>query len=395
MISLKRLSILTLLLGCSQFPRISCGATFYGSPHTFTVIKNFDIKEQPGKWISVGAVNDMNVNNGYANIVAQTGACASKFCTGGQIDLGYNGQSSYITYLTRTPVTLTDEQGNDYIFSVAYPNGLPEIYISDYNNKGGNYKHYKLSLYDAGYDYTSPLNSVSSLASSKTSELYCGHVNGCTITAAAWMKSSGGYPEIYIKLPNNLSAQTLTFSEQVIMSFKTYISRQSNTGTVETPTVSLKISGSITIPERCFLNVDKTSFNFSSIFSNANSGLQGSNTANVITTCNYAPEGTKQYIKINAISGGKLNADNTYYEIGNDSANNKSLGIIFKINDTISDCSADGDKFDSEQFIKNFSYASSSINNTNINFYLCKYGIPDQIGSKDIILRLTSRWVVD
>ncbi|HBA3709603.1 TPA: hypothetical protein J5F79_004009 [Escherichia coli] len=388
----EKTSLLTLFLGISPFFSIAYGETFYGAEKIVSlsnVIENTDV---PDTWIKLATVS-MNTppGNGYIDISSAT-PCGSYFCTGGTIGVGYRGRAGYIIYLTRVPVTISDDTGNKYIFSVAFPSGTPEIYISEYNSGWGAYKHTNLGIYG---DLSQPSSSKNALSASMTTALNaCGDLYGCTIRGAAWMKGDVS-PAIYINLPKNLSAQTLTFNNQTILTLKGYISKQDNLGTVEIPTVSLKISGSITIPERCFFKVDSSLFNFNSIFSNAENGLQGKKTANVTTTCNYAPEGTKQYIKMTAMSGGDLNNDKNYYEVGNYSAANKSLGLMFKVNGTISDCDSNGDKFDSEYLTSTFSYVLNETKSTPINFYLCKYGIPEKIGEQSIILRLTSRWVIE
>ncbi|EFJ2925013.1 hypothetical protein G5G76_003232 [Escherichia coli] len=390
----EKLPLLTLFLGLYPFSNVAYGDTFYGAEKKVSLSNVIDNTYEPGTWVNLSSF-DMNTppGNGYIDISRTDSPCSSYFCTGGSINVGPSGKSSYIIYLTRYPVTIRDNAGNEYIFSVAFPSGVPSIYISEYNPASGRYLHTNSGI--SGYiDYTKPSSSQGAFTSSMTSALNaCGNLYGCTIRGAAWMKGSVS-PAIYIQLPKNLSAQTLTFNDEILMRLSGYISKQDNLGTVTMPTVSLKISGSITIPERCFFKVDSTSFNFNSIFSNAENGLQGIKNTNVTTTCNYAPEGTQQYIKMTAISGGVLNNDKNYYEVGNDSAANKALGIMFKINSTI-DCNSNGDRFDSEYLTNTFSYSLNETKSTRINFYLCKYGIPEKTGEQNIILRLTSRWVIE
>ncbi|GCX73706.1 hypothetical protein [Escherichia coli] len=391
----EKTSLLTLFLGISPFFSVAYGETFYGAGKTVSLSNVIENTAVPDTWIKLATVS-MNTppGDGYIDITSSIKPCGSYFCTGGTIPVGYSGKASYSIYLTRYPATISDDSGNNYIFSVALPSGTPKIYISEQNTGWGTYIHSDSGL-SSYADFSQPSSSQNAMSAAMTSVLNsCGNLYGCTIKGAAWMKGDVS-SAIYINLPKNLSAQTLTFNNLKILSLSGYISKQNNLGTVELPTVSLTISGSITIPERCFFNVDSSLFNFDSIFSNAENGLQGTKTANVTTTCNYAPEGTKQYIKMTAISGGKLNNDNNYYEVGNDSAANKSLGLIFKVNGTISDCDSNGDAFDSEYLTSTFSYALNEKKSTPINFYLCKYGIPEKIGEQSIILRLTSRWVIE
>lgn len=390
----EKLSLFTLFLGVSPLSSVAYGDTFYGAHQTVNLLNVIENTNEPDTWINLGNFSMSTPSDSSSIPITSSYPCSNYFCTGGSIDLGYNGKSSYITYLTRIPVTISDGAGKNYIFSVAFPSGIPEIYLSEYNVVSGRTVHTNSNI--SGYaDYTQPSDVQSTLTSNMNSQLNnCGNLYGCTIKGAAWMRGSVS-PAIYIKLPKNLSAQTLSFNEQTILRLKSHISKQSMTDTVETPDVLLKISGTITIPERCFLNVDSESFQFNSIFSNADNGLKGNKTTNVTTTCNYAPEGTKQYMKMTAISGGDLNADNNYYEVGNSGSANKALGIIFKINSNISACDSNGDFFEQDYLTNTFTYGLNKTYITPINFYLCKYGIPEKIGEQSIILRLTSRWVIE
>ncbi|MBA2207354.1 hypothetical protein H1A28_23160 [Escherichia coli] len=390
----ERLFLLALFFWGGAFSSAVHGDTFYGAHKIIYLSNVIENTDEPDKWINLGNFS-MNTPSGSDNIpITSSYPCADYFCTGGRTELGLSGKSSYITYLTRIPVTISDVAGNQYIFSVAFPYGLPEVYLSEYNITSGRTIHTKSDISGA-VDFTQPSNVQNALSSHMKSKLNnCGNLYGCTIKGAAWIKGSAS-PAIYIKLPKNLSAQTLSFNEQTILRLKTHISKQSMIDTVETPYVELKISGSITIPERCFFKVDSESFHFNSIFSNADNGLKGQKNINVTTTCNYAPEGTKQYMKMTAISGGSLNADNNYYEVGNSVTTNKALGIIFKIDGTISGCDSNGDVFEQEYLTNTFSYGLNKTYSTPINFYLCKYGMPEKTGEQSIILRLTSRWVIE
>ncbi|GCZ94481.1 hypothetical protein [Escherichia coli] len=391
--SFGRLSLLTLFLGFSQFSSVAYSDTFYGSPKVVNLSNVIDSTDSPETWIKLSTFEMNSIPGEGMNITHNSDPCGIYFCTGGTIDVGSGGASGYIIYLTRYPVTIRDNSGNSYVFSVAFPNGSPNIYYSEYNLGSGRVIHTPSGMSDNRF--IQPSESQEAISGSLHTKLNpCGNLYGCTIRAGAWMQGNV-YPSIYIKLPRNLSAQTLTFDEETLLTLSGYISKKDNLGTVTMPRISLKIRGSITIPQRCFLNVDNTSFNFSSLFSNAVNGLQSNKNANVTTTCNYAPEGTKQYMKMTAISGGSLNNTKDYYEVGNESATNKALGIIFKINGANSNCDTNGDIFEHEYLINTFNYGLNVTKSTPINFYLCKFGMPTRTGEQRIILKLTSRWVIE
>ncbi|HDC4802745.1 TPA: hypothetical protein O8U71_004782 [Escherichia coli] len=397
--SFKRLSLLAFFLSISQFSEAASGDTFQGSSKVVSLNKTFTVEDNtavPETWLELTTVS-MNTPSSSSSIYiagsTTAGICSSYFCTGGEISLGNTGQAKYIVYLTRYPVTITDNAGNQYVFSVSFPNGMPVVYASDFNHASNKYWHKALSMSASG-DFTSPSSSQSALGVTTNAQGYCGSISGCLWRSAFWMSSAGGAPVISIKLPKNLSSQTITFNEQTLLSLSGYLGNKSNPLSITIPTISLKISGSITIPERCFLSVDKNSFDFGNIYTNAENGEQGNVTANVTTTCNYAPDGTQQYITMTAVSGGNLNASKNYYEIGNESSTNEALGIIFKVNDR-PDCESKGDKFNSEQLINSFTYGWSQSKTTPIYFSLCKYGIPSRTGAQNIALKLTSRWVIN
>ncbi|MED9748997.1 hypothetical protein RCN96_06870 [Escherichia coli] len=391
--SFGRLSLLTLFLGGAQFSSVAYSDTFYGTPKVVYLSNVIDSTNSPGTWIKLSSFKMNSIPGEGMNITQTSDPCGIYFCTGGTINVGSGGTPSYIIYLTRYPVTIRDNSGNSYAFSVAFPDSTPNIYYSEYNLGSGRVVHTASGIsVDSFIQPSESQGAVSGILRTKLNP--CGDLYGCTIRAGAWMQGIV-YPSIYIKLPRNLSPQTLTFDEETLLTLNGYISRRDNLNTVTMPTISLKIRGSITIPQRCFLNVDNTSFNFNSLFSNAVNGLQSNKVANVTTTCNYAPDGTKQYMKMTATSGGSLNNTKDYYEVGNESATKKALGIIFKINDTNSNCDTNGDIFEHEYLINTFTYGLNVTKSTPINFYLCKYGMPERTGEQRIILKLTSRWVIE
>lgn len=396
MSNLKKIFCLSFFIGCSQFSDAADRDVFQGRAKNVTLNKTFTVDDSsavPDTWLELTTVS-MNTTQ-HINITDGADPCGVYFCTGGEIALGYSGKASYIVYLTRTPVTITDDLGNTYTFSVAFPNSLPSVYAGDMNTGHGRYWHTALSM--SGGNFSLPSSSQDVLSSPVTSAPgnNCGSLTGCLWRTAIYLHSNTGSPVIYMKLPKNLSSKTITFSEQPLLTLKGYLdNKNTSTSAISLPSVSLKISGTITIPERCYLSVDNNSFNFPLVYSNRNNGTLGTVTANVTTTCNYAPDGTKQYIKMTAVSGGSLNTNSNYYEIGNESSKNESLGIIYKINGS-PDCNSKGDRFDTEQLINTFSYGWNKTAITPFQFSLCKYGMPSRIGEQNVVLKLTSRWVIE
>lgn len=97
---------------------------------------------------------------------------------------------------------------------------------------------------------------------------------------------------------------------------------------------------------------------------------------------------------MDAVSGGVLNGKATVYQVASDPA----LGVVFNINN-YSQCESntnDRNFFKQEYLIRKvFTQQQHQTSTDTINFSLCKYGVPSVTGQKIVVLKLTSRWVVN
>lgn len=394
--------IFNLLLCLIYVPAAVAAHTYQGASQYATVYQTFSISDQdaiPGQWMKLGQVSLATWGGGA---LLNTNPCRSNLslmCTGGAVDLGYNGQASYILYLTRTPVTVTDDAGNSYQMTVAFPSGDPVIGVTEQNSIGGNMWNTTAALTSGtGVGrFDTPQESQDALSTSTTqAQGYCGAIPGCQYHVAVYPHTTSGMPYIYLKLPANLSARTISFSEQQVLRLRLAISKRTPGYALETPVVSLYLSGTITVPQRCYISADNSSFNFGTVYSNSSNGLQGQQAITLTTDCYYAPE-NKQYLKMEAVSGGTLTDGGYIYQIAADSSSQKALGIVFNINNN-ANCdgtTTDKNMFSQEYLIRDITYQQHYSTTDKVNFALCKYGVPatTDIGQKQIVVKLTSRWV--
>ncbi|MCD9175505.1 hypothetical protein LUW83_22540 [Escherichia coli] len=347
----------------------------------------FDRTAVPDNWLQL-----QKLNIGTAETLSSSlNRClpATFMCTAGSIFLGYNGQANYILYLTREIATITDKAGNSYKFTVAFPDNVPVVGVYEKNTQGGRtwnttaVLNKKLSL---------PSDSSEASMARASAQGYCGNINGCNYIIGSFMHINSGMPYVYVKLPKNLSARTLYFKDIEVLSLTLYISNKGG-NLLQPVEAKLYLSGEIKVPERCFMKVDNQKFDFETVYSNANNGILKNVSTSIITECNYAPDNTQQYLKVEAYSGGKLNDSSMLYQIASDPA----LGVVFSINNK-PQCNSTTDNrnvFNKEYLIRSITYQPHQTATDIVNFSLCKFGVPSVIGQKAVILKLTSRWVVN
>lgn len=347
----------------------------------------FDRTAVPDNWLQL-----QKLNIGTAETLSSSlNRClpATFMCTAGSIFLDYNGQANYILYLTREIATITDKAGNSYKFTVAFPDNVPVVGVYEKNTQGGRTWNTKAVL---NKKLSLPSDSSEASMARASAQGYCGNIYGCNYIIGSFMHTNSGMPYVYVKLPKNLSARTLNFNDIEVLSLTLYISNKG--GDLLSPvSAKLYLSGEIKVPERCFIKVDNQKFDFETVYSNANNGILKNVSTSIITECNYAPDNTQQYLKVEAYSGGKLNDSSMLYQIASDPA----LGVVFSINNN-PQCNSTTDNrnvFNKEYLIRSITYQPHQTATDIVNFSLCKFGVPSVIGQKAVILKLTSRWVVN
>ncbi len=341
----------------------------------------------PDTWLNLGQLNIGTANtlsDGLTPCLAVGG-----MCTAGSIDLGFNGKASYILYLSRKETTITDDSGNNYVLKLAFPDKVPVVGVYERNNMGGKTWNTVASI---DKDLSSPSDWANVASATAKAQGYCGAISGCSYTIGSYVHDNSGMPSVYIKLPKNLSASRISFSNAEVLDLTLHISNQSH-NVVSPTSAKLYLSGTISVPQRCYIKADKNNFDLGTVYSNVGNGVLKNISTSITTDCYYAPDNTKQYLKIEAVAGGKLNDSSMIYLVDSDS----SLGMIFNINSNPQCNSITENKnvFNKEYLIRNITYQQHHTATDTVNFSLCKYGVPSAIGQKNVVLKLTSRWVVN
>ncbi|GCY74514.1 hypothetical protein HmCmsJML071_00223 [Escherichia coli] len=384
-----------ILLFCLLWAKIAIADNFPYSPgnQTVNVDEKMDASDSTvvsGDWVKLSELR-MNGPQYISSPGANPCYPLSFLCTGGRISLGYNGKASYDLKVTRYVGTIADDAGNNYMFTLAFPNTPLTVGIYEYNQQGGRQWNTRVA-FDNGFN-SLPDSQQDTVNVSGGAQGYCGNITGCVYTIAAYMSYYTGYPLLYAKFPKNISEKAVSFNNVKLLEFKITV-RNKNGSEVIPVTAKLYVSGTISVPQRCYIKADKKTFDFGTVYSNANNGLVKNVSTSITTDCYYAPVGTVQYIKMDAVSGGALNYNEKVYQVASDPA----LGIVFNINNS-SLCELDAydrNIFKQEYLIRKvFTLQQHQTSTDTINFSLCKYGMPSVMGQKTVVLKLTSRWVID
>ncbi|HII1859512.1 TPA: hypothetical protein ACYZV1_001005 [Escherichia coli] len=369
---------------------------FTPGDQTINVNKSFGVADSgavSGDWFKVSQLN-MNTSGNISSFNSNPCYPLNFLCTGGLVSLGYNGKANYSLEITRHVATITDDAGNNYMFTLAFPDNPPVVGIYENNQAVVGRIWNTRAAIDNSFN-SPPVSQQDTAKASASAQGYCGNIwVGCNYTIAAYMHADSGMPYLYAKFPKNISAKSISFNDIKLLEFKLTV--RNNAGDTVIPvTAKLYISGTISVPQRCYIKADKNSFDFGTVYSNANNGTIKNVSTSITTDCYYAPKGTTQYLKMDAVSGGSLNDRSKVYQVASDPA----LGIVFNINNN-SLCESSGtierNFFKQEYIIRKVFIQQQHLTGTDtINFSLCKYGVPSVTGQKTVILKLTSRWVID
>ncbi|EFE9467150.1 hypothetical protein RCU07_23010 [Escherichia coli] len=347
-----------------------------------------------GDWFKLSQLN-MNTSGNISSFNSNPCSPLTFLCTGGLVSLGYNGQANYSLEITRHVATITDDAGNNYMFTLAFPDNPPVVGIYENNQAVVGRIWNTRAAIDNSFN-SPPVSQQDTAKASASAQGYCGNISvGCNYAIAAYMHADSGMPYLYAKLPKNISAKSVSFNDIKLLEFKLTVRNKAG-DTVIPVTAKLYISGTISVPQRCYIKADKNSFDFGTLYSNANNGPVKNVSTSITTDCYYAPKGTTQYLKMDAVSGGSLNDSSKVYQVASDPA----LGIVFNINNN-SLCESSGTiggmNFFKQEYIirKVFTQQQHQTSTDTINFSLCKYGVPSVTGQKTVVLKLTSRWVVN
>ncbi|HAW0238669.1 TPA: hypothetical protein JLI49_005075 [Escherichia coli] len=346
-----------------------------------------------GDWFKLSQLN-INTVGDISSFNSNPCVPLTFLCTGGLVSLGYNGKANYSLEITRHVATIIDDTGNNYMFTLAFPEKPPVVGIYENNQAVVGRVWNTRAAIDNSFD-SPPVSQQDTANASASAQGYCGNISvGCNYAIAAYMHADSGMPYLYAKLPKNISAKSISFKDIKLLEFKITVRNQK--GDADTPvTAKLYISGAISVPQRCYIKADKNSFDFGTVYSNANNGSVKNVSTSITTDCYYAPVGTTQSLKIDAVSGGTLNDRATVYQVASD----PTLGVVFNMNaSALCDSSniVQSNIFKQEYLLNKIFVLQQRYTSTDtINFSLCKYGVPSITGQKTVILKLTSRWVIN
>ncbi|HAL1834929.1 TPA: hypothetical protein H5W76_004714 [Escherichia coli] len=369
-------------------------ASYTPGNQSINVNKSFgvaDLGVVSDDWFKLSPLN-MNTSGNISSFNSNPCYPLTFLCTGGLVSLGYNGQANYSLEITRHVATITDDAGNNYMFTLAFPDNPPVVGIYENNLAVVGRIWNTRAAIDNSFN-SPPVSQQDTAKASASAQGYCGNISvGCKYTIAAYMHADSGMPYLYAKLPKNISAKSVSFNDIKLLEFKLTVRNKAG-DTVIPVTAKLYISGTISVPQRCYIKADKNSFDFGTVYSNANNGTIKNVSTSITTDCYYAPVGTTQSLKMDAVSGGILNDKATVYQVASD----PTLGVVFNINN-YSQCESNAigrNIFKQEYLIRKvFTQQQHQTSTDTINFSLCKYGVPSVMGQKTVILKLTSRWII-
>ncbi|ENZ5952283.1 hypothetical protein ACGXZQ_004172 [Escherichia albertii] len=388
MTNLIRMLSIVLILFC---PLSMAASVQVGTHKTQNVSVIYGVAQKPGEWIFISDIDlprlDLNT----------TSMCtSSELCLYGETKLGHNGKARIVLWVDTPYQVITDAEGRKFEFKVAYPHGGPIIGINEINHRGGN--TWKTNFTMSANSATLPSESDTTISSNGfiRAQGYCGSPQGCQYGFASYFHSSSPKPGLYVKLPENIKSGDLTFTDVPVLKFRIKVNNAAENDPAIPEPRELRISGRISIPQRCYISLEGSdTLNFGSIFTNRDNGLIQQHTGTILTYCKNAPQKTRQYLKVEGVSGGTLSNDNYVYEFERDNMAKRALGFVFRIGNA-PECNPSQDnrnRFNKEYDNGYISAGSYVERRDKINIGLCKYGIPISEGNRQVAIKITSRWV--
>lgn len=368
----------------------------------------------PNSWIRLTEVSLPTAGDWMGGHANQFGATS---CSGMTLTLCNDVQARVLRgtvgywkpSLTFYQQRVQDSKGRTFFFAVAFPHGQPILHLYEYyagsfypdNRRYNGRLAFPSGIYPTGPDETDKYNfeisgGEQSIASCKATE--------CTLYQIGYFDSLTSRPVLYVKLPSNLDpGETINFNGLKLMTLTHW--HKSNQGWYidERLRSDLIVSVTLKIPEsKCYLSIDgANNLDFGSINSTTLNGWVSAKHTVIKSECIFSKVGTKQFLKIEPISGGTVSKDGYSYQFNNDKSGVPALGFTFDINTTgavsTPTCTDSGysanKKFNTEYLIRTLSGKDKEEYRDNLSVSLCKYGIPaTTFGSQTIGVRVVSRW---
>lgn len=382
----------------------------YDYSHTVTTDVDLGENFTPNSWVRLTGISIPTAGDwqgGYGNNGGAT-LCSSmnlSLCNDVRASVGHGTVGYWKPGLTFYQQRVQDSKGRVFYFAVAFPYGHPKLHLYEYytatyisDNRAYN-GTLDFTTYPKTPDETDKYNfeilgGEKSVGSCTTSS--------CTLYQIGYFNASTSNPVLYVKLPSNLeSGEVITFSDLKLMTLSHH--HKSNSGWYIDDRLysNLKVSVTLRIPEStCFLSIDGVSnLDFGSLNSTENNGWVSTKHAAIKSECLFSKAGTKQFLKIEPISGGAVSKDGYSYQFNDDKNSIPALGFTVDLN-TNTAVSTPGcvaytanKKFNVEYLMRELSGKDKEEYRDYLSVSLCKYGIPaTTFGPQTLGIRVVSRW---
>lgn len=215
----------------------------------------------------------------------------------------------------------------------------------------------------------------------------CGNTGGCKnyeFRAAL----HAGKVTINLTVPSNIKSGTYPFNI-LLGEYKTvFTPRQSSPTYVHSATARLYASGTINLPERCFLELSDNNITFQKVASGDENHIQDKKNITLKSHCIGIDKPIELNVKL--VPNSALDTGG-YLNLASDSQGMGALGVGYSWKD-INDCNSNED-YNKDYLIGKASSATgrSDFPDTKIYFLLCKYGIPKQ-GTYSSSINITATW---
>ncbi|HAH2770899.1 hypothetical protein [Escherichia coli] len=377
-------SIELLAAGC-DLPQIYCGAK---SETLNTSDRNIQFMDRPNDWIDVGRIYPAEYDS---KVITTKEQCNnSPMCAWSAKNLAYKQKpvlSANIEF-NQQKVMLKGDDGKDYPFELSLTfDQCPIITFNSRNDNSGNVNAISAGAVGS-YCINHPgAGNVNWQYNLPHIDGWCGNLVGCTYYTLFHFTSNKA--RLWIKPPSNLKPQTYYFNDIQLIKINV-----TTNGTVSEDAY-LRISGAIKLPQRCFSQLSTNLLSFGDIVAGEKNGSIHNGQIKLNTNCYFPPPNLKHYVKVEGTSGGKLSNDSyTYFVNGaQDINNNSTLGFVFSLN-RMPDCSfkSNNNTFNQEHLIRTINSNNLVEFSDNINISLCKYGVPNNYGHKESVVKITTRW---
>lgn len=349
----------------------------------------------PGQWIKVGTLTNIATYSSLGNysLCASSPLCAWSIVNIGRGGVSWTRPSVYFFSPTVTLSGSDDASQYTFQFALTFPSA-PIIGLTSQNVD--NRRTWNQSVEVSDNYPQDPANSVMTWQSSSEINLggWCGNALGCDWSEISYLYTTSSKPYLWVKLPANLKNQSYSFNKVKLMSIQHVERNNAGTTQVSSQEAALYISGVITLPQRCYSNLNTSTLNFGDVKTTAAIGLLSTRSVEMTTECYYVPDNVKQYITVSPINGLTVNSGQSLAYFTDDNSSSPTLGFTFNVNN-MPNCqttSSGNLKFNTDSLLRTVSSGIKATYTDNINFGLCKYGIPSFTGNKSVTLNIVTRW---